>query len=828
MCEFTAEHVTIALDLVRDGELGRLGESALAQSALVRAKLNSHDTKHRRGEVLQELLRQSIQEMGRDAPHQQTKAFRRHSTLSEYYLKGKTFSEVCSGLGIVESTGYPFKNEGLEQLALKLQTLDDRAGAEMTNRWLPYVPSHRENFVTRHTPDGEDWVEEVVRGLTELRPWAVSIAGLPGVGKTTLGIVAVRTCIDRVLFDRFVWVRYPWQRGGARSATDLLLSDIGRQLGVRTALSTKSDEDQIHDLCVRLADMNRKGDRVLIAIDATEFMSEHDRVLLRELFDYTGPDVSVLLIGRSSQTPLFWERPYDISGMSIEEATLFVRQQCDGAGLEMPSDSELLTAIERSDRRPLMLQWAVRAAKRDRQSLLDVLEDPDDPHIMDRLLARLFGPLDELGKKVCLSVRLFPRGATRDAIQAMAQPEDPVAFTRCLASLLRDHLLVESERGVYDMVHLAREYVVDLEEGGTVGGEPVRDRLRDLCGRALRYYHGELAGRPIGEGVERMRRGELDRVLAVLSWGHVWNLDEEVCDLLEAVDNVLGVFHRGNALEYHGDRAVSAAQRLGDHERVAWLRVHCLAYGYRLQGKSREARKILEEVLVQAEDNDWDRVAALCLRQLGNYTCEMDGDAEGARTLLERALTLFKACGDSQYAAYCASSLGQACRLLGDLECAKELFEYSLSVRRTVIQEQGGVAMALADLALCHALAGDIDAAVSLSDNSLETARGIPAPSRPFIVASARRAQIDHLRGKDFHYRAYLHLKNALSTLEDLSKRMPVLAADSAELDKMWEELVERYRDQDAGGIPECLLSPERGWTSGQADRASAPMARAG
>lgn len=118
-------------------------------------------------------------------------------------------------------------------------------------------------------------------------------------------------------------------------------------------------------------------------------------------------------------------------------------------------------------------------------------------------------------------------------------------------------------------------------------------------------------------------------------------------------------------------------------------------------------------------------VQARALRGLASMT-ESLGDDARARTLLEKALKLYRQVGDVDGVAKCLNNLGGLVWTSeGDLERATALFEESVALRKRLAEHRAGpgVAVPLGNLAQLAEFRGDFAEGRRLAEESLAAAR---------------------------------------------------------------------------------------------------------
>jgi tetratricopeptide (TPR) repeat protein len=163
----------------------------------------------------------------------------------------------------------------------------------------------------------------------------------------------------------------------------------------------------------------------------------------------------------------------------------------------------------------------------------------------------------------------------------------------------------------------------------------------------------------------------------------------------------------------------------GGREPELMLRLASALSGYwNLRDRWTEGSRWLEEA-VRRDNGGSPRVRARALRGLAVMT-QFLGDHEGARSLLDEALMLYRQVGDEDGVAKCLNNLGGLVwRSEGDLDRATALYEESVALSKRLAEQRAGpgVAVALCNLAQIAEVQGDFAEGRRLAEESLAAAR---------------------------------------------------------------------------------------------------------
>ena len=283
--------------------------------------------------------------------------------LQQHFVDGELIQTIAGRLNLAEGTVHNKQSDAITYLAETLYALEQQT---LTN--------YHRALEARLNPPANTQLVGIEAPLTQLvdllctpgAPWIIALAGLGGIGKTTLADAVARGAIQRAVFDDVGWVTAQQQTFSALSgvrtvaqpalSADALLRNLSVQLlpdaRLTAALTTKELQ---HLLCTQL-----NGRPHLIVIDNLETVADVE-TLLHTLRDLANPTKFLL----TSRTSLFGAA--DLYHFAVPELTRpmtlgLVRQAARIRNLPdllAASDDELQPIVETVGGNPLAIRLVV-------------------------------------------------------------------------------------------------------------------------------------------------------------------------------------------------------------------------------------------------------------------------------------------------------------------------------------------------------------------------------------------------------------------------------------------------------------------------------------
>jgi tetratricopeptide (TPR) repeat protein len=540
------------------------------------------------------------------------------------------------------------------------------------------------------------------------------LAGLPGVGKTTLAVAVARAAHDRGWFDA---VLFQDLRGYDPAPPGNALDTFLRALGVPAAHLPPGPAAQAALYRSRLHDLAERGRRVLVVADnASE--AEH----VRPLLPGPGPH-RVLATSRETLVSIgarLVEVPVLASGDSVGllGAALRTATPADTRLAKAPGAADELAGL--CGHLPLALQIAaallvldpgltVAALNAELARISTRLEHLDDGEravrssfrLSHRRLDAALAELFEL-----LAVQPGPDIAT--AAAAVLAGRDAAGTRRLLVRLARTHLVEQEPAGRWRMHDLIRAYAVERARERPDGHAPALERLTahyTATARAADHHLRALPGAPPAreaggfDGREQALAWldtEEPNVVATVAAAHAAGDWRTAHDLSLDLQQYFELRHRLGEWVATTELSVDAARHLAPLDLCSAMA--SLGNAYRAQGRYDEAVARLEEALAMAEGLDRPRTTSAILHNLGLSHFRKGRYGKAAACHL-RDRRLCAIAGDRRGEAQALAALGDTLR--GQrrwIEAFRTLSEVIEMFRE--LDDRGGLALAQLNLAL--------------------------------------------------------------------------------------------------------------------------------
>ncbi len=197
-------------------------------------------------------------------------------------------------------------------------------------------------------------------------PWLVALAGIGGIGKTSLADQIARQIIPTLRFEEIYWLdvapgTLSGQFSSPQTTFQSLLSNLLLQLFPHTTIPAATDEQRL--TAVRRSLKERP---TLVIVDNLETVSDM-ALLMNSLFDLANPSKFLLTtrVQISRQASVF---PIAVDELTLADAGAFIRYQAQETGIEAvaeATDEDIADIYQLTGGNPLALKIVV--------SLLDMM-----------------------------------------------------------------------------------------------------------------------------------------------------------------------------------------------------------------------------------------------------------------------------------------------------------------------------------------------------------------------------------------------------------------------------------------------------------------------
>ncbi|WP_280727989.1 tetratricopeptide repeat protein [Kitasatospora sp. MAA4] len=514
------------------------------------------------------------------------------------------------------------------------------------------------DLLGRTTPGDDPEVPAVV---------VTAVAGMGGIGKTTLALAAGRDALRCGLFTGALFLDLqgyddtPVEAGQA-------LDGVLRALGVAVEQIPPEDHARAALYRAQLQLRTRHGQRILVIADNASHLGQVQHLLPPA----DGPHR--LLVTSRDDLPGLGARLLDLDVLAPEPAARLIRT---AIAIPLPKDTRVADdpagaarVAELCGFLPLALQIAAAQLVAERHlkpaqladdlddidGRLDVLDDGSRTvrAVLDRSYRRLAPTHAELFR--ILALNPGPDVSTESVVgfTGAAKARDVRARLTALAraSLIRQ----DAESGRWRMHDLVRAYATERAHAHPAAAAAALRRILEYYDRTAWEANAQLDGPP----ARRPRVRFQDRAEA-LAW-----FDEERENAIAAVHSALGAgrFDIAHGLPTYLAKHLSLRRRLGE-----WLTIAII---------SRDAANATENRHDQAGAGD---NLGIALRELGRF--------HEAADVHQSALVLYQDLGDQHGAAGAWDSLGIALQGLGRFEEAADVHRSALALYQDLGDQQG-------------------------------------------------------------------------------------------------------------------------------------------
>ncbi len=538
---------------------------------------------------------------------------------------------------------------------------------------------------------GRELALEAVTGLllrTDVR--ILTLTGSGGIGKTTLALAAAARVreqfADGVVFVPLASLREP----------ELVLPTIAAAFGLRDTTEAELRRRLVAHLASRC---------LVLVLDNLEHLLPAG-LLVAELAG-SCPGITVLATSRAALR-LRIERQFRVPALATAAAVRLFAERASAVGATFEMDQVTEDAVSqmcnRLDGMPLAIELAAARARllpppallrrldRKLQLLADGPRDlPERQRTIRATIDWSYSLLGDDERRLFAELAVFEEGGTLDAIETVCGPSHGDSILGHLASLVEQNLLAEPGSGPQPRLRMQ----------STVA-EYARERLDNLNEAEItRRRHADWARALAEEGAEGLER------------------DGQV-EWLERLDAEQGNMRA--ALRWALDRqeTAAAAQLLGSLQWY-WLR----------RGRHREARIWSNAVLHLTERHLTAPAARATALRAAGWLAFQRGETAAARPLLEEAVELSRATGDTRTLGLALTGLGAAGSWGADPDRHRvaALLTEALNLWRA-LDWPIGQHMALVNLGLVAYTGGDHDRAEAYQRSALAVAEKIRAPYR--------------------------------------------------------------------------------------------------
>jgi tetratricopeptide (TPR) repeat protein len=590
--------------------------------------------------------------------------------------------------------------KGLAEARAKLAALEGRApDAE------PSIPAIPQNLPPRGEFIGREREMEQVRQALASRSYLVVIEGIGGIGKTVLALEVAHELWEKGLYEAVVWTT---ARDRALDLNDIL-DTFARTIDYPYIAQLPPEEKPTE------ATKLMRSKKCLLLVD--NFETIKDETVSGFLLNLPEPSKALITTRHHA---LGEARTIPLKGMEQGEALALTRAEGERLGLESvqrAGDEILLRLYEATGGAPLAIKWAVGQIKQKGQSLDSVLDSLYGARgdLFEFMFSRSWEMLSEDARHILMVMPIFATSASKEAIEA-ASDVRTWDLDEGLGQLVEMSLVEVSggleEQQRYSVHPLVRAFARGELEKNAQFEKEVWLRSADYFLDFAKQHGGEdWRGYRILNNEWENLAGIIDWCFNAKKWKMVIEFRSTLCDFL----STYGYWSERIKL---AKQAVTACERTGDREQLAWCMVYDLGYINERMGNLDEAWKWISKGRRIFEELGERRGLAFSLRSLG-VILRKRGLSASAKQLLERSLSIFEDVDDRINAGRVKMDIGRLYYWEGNYSTAKIWMEEALASCKQ-LDDQRVLARALCHLGDIACEQDENNRAKQLFERSLE------------------------------------------------------------------------------------------------------------
>jgi hypothetical protein len=497
-------------------------------------------------------------------------------------------------------------------------------------------------------PDYEQFVDrdrELDEVMRQLRPYpysqhaVVTIDGIGGVGKSSLALEvgyrylrAYQTLPPEERFEAIVWCSAKEQlltgegivgRGQALHTLDEIYAAIAITLHQQDIIRASRAEQ--HEL-VRSALMQQ---RTLLIIDNLETIGDGNVLaFLREL-----PAPTRAIVTTRHQIDVAY--PVRLSGMDWVAAHDVISRECEKKQVSLIEEEEK-SLFKKTGGVPLAAVWSIGQVAHgySLETVLQRLGQPGDDvarFCFEGAIGQIKG---SEAHRTLMALCFFATDASHEALGSVASTrDDALGRDEAIATLQRLSLINRYD-GRFGMLPLTRTFVqTELAKDESFASE-AKERLFAYMTNLVRTRVGTGYWDPITHWLDSdVLDVELENLWQCVNWAVEADKQEVVLCVGGALAHHLWRVGRSEDRRRLCERAVFAAQQLGDYQWEVWLLIDGLGYIYLYRQEMTKAEAVISQGKLTAEKHNFPEGEALALAYLAHIAA-LQGDFIRAKECL--------------------------------------------------------------------------------------------------------------------------------------------------------------------------------------------------